>query len=288
MRPRKADGTQEKQGEKNEKPSHQTPLRVEYRSIDSIQPANRNPKRHKLDTLVASMQRFGYNSPIVVDGRTGRLVAGHGRLESLLKAKAEGRKPPERILVEGSDWLVPVLIGVSFADEREAEAYLLADNQSTIVGGWDDQELQKIIDELGKEEALVGTGFEDLYYDQLSIEQDDPTPLIDRSADLQKKWQTAPRQLWEIGAHRLLCGDSTEELDVRVLMNGQRACLFASDPPYLVTYDGTNHPHKWTERHGHKHPGDKDWRDKYTDVDSPEKGEALYEAFVALALKHAI
>jgi len=67
----------------------------------------------------------------------------------------------------------------------------------------------------------------------------------DRAAELQKKWQTALGQLWLAGKHRLLCGDSTSEEDVRRLMNGKRACLFATDPPYLVQYDGTNHPHKW-------------------------------------------
>ena len=263
-------------------------MRVEYRSIHSIKPAKRNPKRHELDTLLKSMERFGYLSPMIIDGRTDRLVAGHGRLDSLLKAKAEGRKPPERILVKDGDWLVPVLTGISFTDDREAEAFLLADNQTTILGGWDDQELQRVIEELGREEALLGTGFEDLYYDQLTVDQDDPTPLIDRAAELRDKYQTAPGQLWEIGPHRLLSGDSTSEADVRLLMNGQRACLFASDPPYLVSYDGANHPHKWTKSHGHRHPGDKDWRDKYTDVDSPEKGEGLYDAFVEVALKHAI
>jgi DNA modification methylase len=71
-------------------------------------------------------------------------------------------------------------------------------------------------------------------------------------------------------------------------MNGSRACLFATDPPYWVDYDGTNHPRKWTSTHGRNHPGDKAWRGKYADVDSPEKGEALYEAFVKVAVENAI
>jgi DNA modification methylase len=91
-----------------------------------------------------------------------------------------------------------------------------------------------------------------------------------------------------IKKHRLLCGDCTSEADVKRLMNGQRACLFATDPPYLVNYDGTNHPHKWTASHGRKHPGDKDWSDKYSDVDSPELGEKLYDAFIGLAVQSAV
>lgn len=261
-------------------------LRLEYIALASLRPANRNPKQHRVETVKASMCRFGYVAPMILNETTGRLVAGHGRLESLRKAKAEGKAPPTRIRVQNGDWLVPVVRGVSFADDREAEAYLLADNQTTILGGWDDDELHEIITALGKEDALDGTGFEHLF--EQDVEQDDPTPLIDRATELQKKWGTARGQLWLIGKHRLLCGDSTSETDVRRLMNGKRACLFATDPPYLVSYDGTNHPHKWTKSHGRKHPGDKDWSDKYRDVDNPEQGEKLYDAFVRVAVEQAI
>jgi len=225
---------------------------------------------------------------MIVDDRTGRLVVGHGRLESLRKAKAEGKEPPDRIRVQNGEWFVPVVLGVAFANDREAEAYLLADNQTTILGGWDDGELKRIIEELGNAGELTGTGFEDLFQEQFGIEQDDPIPLIDRAAELQRKWRTSRGQLWSIGKHRLLCGDSTSEYDVQRLMGGQRASLFCTDPPYLVDYNGTNHPHRWTKRLGRKHPGDKDWSDKYSDVDSPEKGHALYDAFISVALKHAI
>ena len=71
-------------------------------------------------------------------------------------------------------------------------------------------------------------------------------------------------------------------------MNGKRACLFATDPPYLVAYDGTNHPHKWNDSEELKRRKNKDWSDKYTDVDSPELGEALYDAFMKVAVEHAI
>jgi DNA modification methylase len=266
----------------------QPQLRVEYLPLRSLQRAKRNPKKHEVDTLLASMQRFGFINPMILDERTGRLVCGHGRLESLLKAKSEGREPPDHIRLEKGDWCVPVYRGIAFADDREAQAFLLADNQTTIVGGWDDLELKKIVEELGRDEALLGTGFEDLYHEQFSVEQDDPAPLIDRAAELQKKWQTDRDQLWEVGQHRVLCGDCTSEADVRRLMNGRRARLFATDPPYGVDYDGSNHPHKWTKSHGHRHPGDKDWKDKYSDVDSSEKGLALYDAFVRVALNNAI
>lgn len=194
-------------------------LRVEYLPLASLQPAKRHPKKHRIETVLASMSRFGYVSPMIMDERTGRLVVGHGRLESLQKAKSEGKSPPDRIRVQPDDWLVPVVRGIAFANDQDAEAYLLADNQTTVLGGWDDHELQTIIEELGRDDALVGTGFEDFYQDQLEVEQDDPTTLIDRAAELQEKWQTALGQLWLIGKHRLLCGDSTSPDHVRLLVD---------------------------------------------------------------------
>ena len=228
---------------KNRQVDPNTSMRVEYLPLSGLKPAIRNPKSHEVETVLASMGRFGYVAPMILDERTKRLVAGHGRLESLNRAKRAGQRPADRIRVEDNEWLVPVVRGVAFTDDREAEAYLLADNQTTILGGWNDDELKAIIASLGSQDALAGTGFEELFAES-ELEQDDPTPLVDRAAELQKKWQTGRGQLWLIGKHRLLCGDSTSEGDVRKLMNGKRACLFATDPPYLVQYDGTNHPHK--------------------------------------------
>ena len=104
---------------------HSGQLRVEYLSLSSLKPARRNPKRHHVETVQASMGRFGYVSPLILDERTGRLVAGHGRLKSLQKAKAEGMEPPDRIRVQNGEWLVPVVRGIAFADDREAQGVVL-------------------------------------------------------------------------------------------------------------------------------------------------------------------
>ena len=156
-------------------------LRVEYLPLSLLKPAKRNPKKHQLQTVLESMGRFGYVAPMILDERTGRLVAGHGRLDSLRKAKGEGKEPPGRIRKSKGDWLVPVVRGVRFDSEREAEAYLLADNQTTMLGGWDDEGLKQILEELAADSTLVGTGFEDLFEEWQEVEQDDPTPLIDNA-----------------------------------------------------------------------------------------------------------
>ena len=89
-------------------------LRVEYVPLAALKPAPRNPKKHQVKTVLESMGRFGYVSPMILDERTGRLVAGHGRLESLKQAKLDGKTPPSRIRVEKVDWLVPVVRGIAF------------------------------------------------------------------------------------------------------------------------------------------------------------------------------
>ena len=84
--------------------------------------------------------------------------------------------------------------------------------------------------------------------------------------------------LWILGDHRLLCGDSTSATDVRRLMNGERAILFATDPPYLVDYDGSNHPIR-----------NKDWSASYgTTWDDSSQGAELYDGFIAAAVAEAI
>src|SRR5260370_37552350 len=108
--------------------------RVKYLPLSGLKPATRNPKNHQVETVLASMERFGYVAPMILDERSERLVVGHGRLESLKRAKLAGQKPPDRIRVVEGEWLVPVLRGLAFADDRRAEADRLADNRTTRLG----------------------------------------------------------------------------------------------------------------------------------------------------------
>jgi hypothetical protein len=125
-------------------------VRVEYVAIGELERWPRNPKLHSAEDIQGSIARFGYVQPIVVDERTGRIVAGHGRLDALMALRAGGKQAPSRVAVdpESGEWLVPVLRGVGFADEREAEAYLLADNRTVELGGWDEAELGAMLDGL--------------------------------------------------------------------------------------------------------------------------------------------
>src|SRR5262249_43225615 len=96
------------------------------------------------------------------------------------------------------------------------------------------------------------------------------------------------RDLWQLGDHRLLCGDSTNAEDVAKLMQTEKAVLFATDPPYLVDYDGTNHPSKWNDPPEVKKAKNKDHSDTYHDWDSAADQSGLYEGFISLAVERAI
>lgn len=137
-------------------------LRIEYVPLSTVEGWPGNPKLHSEDELAESMERFGFLDPVAVDERTGRLVEGHGRIDTLRAMRDEGLSPPGQIRTnESGEWLVPVVRGLEFKDEYEAQAYLLAHNRITERGGWDEKALHEMLVELQDEAdaALEGTAF---------------------------------------------------------------------------------------------------------------------------------
>lgn len=139
--------------------------RAEYTRLDMLPAWPRNPKKHNIEQIKASIRRFGFVLPPVVDERTGRLVAGHGRIESLEAMRAANEPAPGRVRVEPDGmWSILVLRGVAFESEKEAEAYLLGDNRLSEIGGWDDEMLKEMLASLqatGDEADLLGVGWND-------------------------------------------------------------------------------------------------------------------------------
>lgn len=134
--------------------------RVEYVELSEVVRWPRNPKKHDEAGIDESLERFGFTEPLVLDENSGKLVAGHGRLEALQRRKGSKKEPPKNIATKGDTWLVPVVRGIRFKDEAEAEAYLVASNRLVEVGGWDEEGLSAILNDLRESGSLLGTGYQ--------------------------------------------------------------------------------------------------------------------------------
>ena len=203
---------------------------MDYRPISSLRPATRNPRTHskkQVRQIADSITRFGFTNPILIDD-DDHILAGHGRIAAARLLGMEN---------------VPVvrLAGLSTQERR---AYLLADNKLALNAGWDQEllaiEFQELID---AGFALEVTGFSLTEIDftleaarQARVENKDGKsdqipPMADRAVSV-------PGDLWQLGRHRLLCGDARISEDYARLMPGEEAGLVFTDPPYNVPIDG--------------------------------------------------
>jgi ParB-like chromosome segregation protein Spo0J len=148
---------------------------IEYKNIKEIEGADINPKDHDIGTLYNSINRFGFTQPLLINKTTNKLLAGHGRLITLLQMQRAGDTPPDRILETDQDWQVPVYL-IDIKDEAEAQAYLIADNRLTELGGWKNDELllslKDIVEETGSLDG-VGWDLEDIDELMSTFEEDD-------------------------------------------------------------------------------------------------------------------
>ncbi|WP_232816547.1 site-specific DNA-methyltransferase [Paracoccus zhejiangensis] len=243
-------------------------LAVEYRGLDGLVPYARNARTHsdaQVAEIAGSIREFGFVNPVLI-AEDGTLIAGHGRV---LAARLLGLPTVPAI----------TLTGLSDSQRR---ALVLADNRIALNAGWDESLLALELGDLKEAGFDLGImGFEDGELDRLlagAVDEDSSStpPVIIPEPPLNPASRTG--DLWILGDHRLLCGDSTSHDDVRRLMNGERAVLFATDPPYLVDYDGSNHPTR-----------NKDWSTSYgTTWDDSSQGAELYDGFIAAAVAEAI
>jgi DNA modification methylase len=219
--------------------------RIEYLPLDELTAAPRNPKRHSLELLRASIGRFGFATPALRDERTGRLVVGHGRSEALRGMRDAGETAPAGVQVDDTGrWLVPVVCGWASRSDAEAEAYLVADNRHTELGGWDNQELADLLADVQAfdPELIEATGWDLADLDALLADEatDLPPALSDPDdvPDVPAEPVSKPGDVWLLGKHRVLCGDSTDVAAVEAMLAGDRADCMWTDPPYGVDYVG--------------------------------------------------
>ena len=192
-------------------------------AVEKLIPYERNAKQHpddQIDLLVKSIAEYGFLSPCLVD-KDYRIIAGHGRVTA---AKKMGLKTVPCVFIEG-------------LTDEQYRAYILADNRLTEMGEWDmglvEEELKTLLDEGFDTEILDMTdfGFDpiDLYAEP---EDDEFVPEIPEVPE------TKTGDIYRLGNHTLICGDSTDEKVVAALMGDERADLFLTDPPYNVNYGG--------------------------------------------------
>lgn len=198
--------------------------------ITKLVPYVNNARTHspeQINKLRSSLREFGFINPVIIDRDYG-VIAGHGRI---LAAKEEG-------ITE-----VPCV----FADhltEAQKKAYIIADNRMAMDAGWDEELLRIEIESLqGADFDVSLTGFDpdelaDLFADDSDSDVKDDD--FDLSAALEKAAFVKKGDIWTVGRHRLMCGDATSADDVAALMDGKRANLVVTDPPYGVSFKSSD------------------------------------------------
>ena len=202
-------------------------LQVEYREVEALIPYARNPRTHseaQVAKIAASIVEFGWTSPVLVDGDNG-LIAGHGRLAAARKLGL-----PE----------VPV-IELAHLTPTQKRAYVIADNRLALDAGWDEELLAVELAELsdaGYDLAL--TGFAESELDALlAAEAPTDDTAVEGAPDAADEVPappvtpvSRPGDLWQLGQHRLICGDAADPAVIAALMPGEQAQLLVTSPPY--------------------------------------------------------
>lgn len=189
-----------------------------------------NARTHNEEQILklrSSLREFGFVNPIIID-REYNVIAGHGRL---MAAKAEGL---EEVPCVFADYLT----------EAQKKAYIIADNRMAQDAGWDEEILRLEIEALQAEAFDVSlTGFEEQEIADLFASEED-SEVEDDDFDLNDALEKAAfveiGDVWQVGRHRLMCGDATSGEDVAALMDGKKANLIVSDPPYGVSFQSSD------------------------------------------------
>lgn len=198
--------------------------------LSKLVPYINNARTHspeQVTKLRSSLREFGFVNPVIIDRDYG-IIAGHGRV---VAAKEEGIDE------------VPCVF-VDYLTEAQKKAYIIADNRFAQDAGWDEELLRIEIEALQGMDFDVGlTGFNDDEIADLfdangksEAEDDD----FDLSAALEKASFVQRGDIWTVGRHRLMCGDATSTEDVAALMDGKKANLIVTDPPYNVDFKSSN------------------------------------------------
>jgi len=219
--------------DENENPATVWPAeKIEMWDVDDLEPYARNARTHpeeQIEQIMGSMKRFGFTIPMLVV-EDGTIIAGHGRLEA---AKRLGYSE------------VPVMVARGWTEEM-ARAYTIADNRLAETSEWDVETLRFELEDLGLDDtgllfdmgfaggdlnAILGAAVASFSGDEDAVPEVPADPV------------TVEGDVWLLGRHRLMCGDSTSIDAVDNLMDGRKANMLHTDPPYGVDYEGVPNDH---------------------------------------------
>lgn len=205
-----------------------TTERLEKVNIDRLVPYARNARTHSKEQILqlrASFREFGFVNPVIVD-KDLNIIAGHGRV---LAAKEEGITEVPCVFAE-------------HLTEAQKRAYIIADNRLAMNAGWDAEMLSVELAELqGADFAVSLLGFDEAELNKLldgaeNVKDDH----FDLTSALEQATFVLPGDVWTLGRHRLICGDATDADTVEKLMDGHKANLVLTDPPYNVSFESAS------------------------------------------------
>jgi DNA modification methylase len=211
---------------------------IQTRKISDLKTHPQNPRVHPesaLAKLEKSIKEFGWTNPVLLS-KDGYVLAGHARLKAAVNAGLT-EVPTIMLDLEGD----------------KATAYLIADNKIQEETGWDEEKLALLMQELkdsGFDISLTGFDMDEvekIFEEQFPSEVKEDDFNLDEALESIAKPITKLGDVWMIGKHKLVCGDSTLVADVNKLMNDERADMVFTDPPWNVNYGATDHP-SWKSR----------------------------------------
>ena len=203
---------------------------IEIWNIDKLIPYANNARTHsdeQIAQIASSIKEWGFTIPILAD-ESGMIIAGHGRVQAARKLKINE---------------LPVMVAKNWTEEQK-RAYVIADNKLALNAGWDDELLKlemDFLDKSGFDLDLIGFSEEELN-DFEEMEENETTGLVDddQTPEVSKKVTTVLGDVWLLGNHRIMCGDSMDINAIEKLMNGDKADMVFTDPPYGVSIVGAS------------------------------------------------
>lgn len=207
--------------------SHKTSTEFRLINVNELVPYVNNARTHsaeQINKIRASLREFGFVNPVIID-RDMNVIAGHGRLAA---AKAEGFNEVPCVFIDDMT-------------EAQKKAYILADNRMALDAGWDDDLLKvemESLQDMGFDLRLTGFDESEIA-DLFDIDAEGEDDGFDVEEELEKPCFSMPGDVWHLGKHTVICGDSTEPETYERLLSGKTVNLVCTDPPYLVSLESS-------------------------------------------------